>query len=103
MSITRVKPTGWATNEKLSSSDMSDVDANTSFALDKRSGQTDTLASVVTVSGAMTHTAALSASSTVSLSGAVTFGLLGSASFGGVCTFANSSVTTFGGACTHNG
>lgn len=51
MAITRVKPAGWGVGEKLTSSQMNDVDANVLKALDKRSGETDTLSSVVTVDG----------------------------------------------------
>jgi hypothetical protein len=49
MSLTRVKPSGWVTNEKLTSAQINNVDINITYALDKRSGQTDTLASVITV------------------------------------------------------
>lgn len=51
MSITRVKPAGWAVNEKLTSGQQNLLDINVTYALDKRAGQTDTLASDVTVSG----------------------------------------------------
>ena len=44
MTIPRVKSSGWATNEKLTSAQITQVDQHTSWALDNRSGQTDTLA-----------------------------------------------------------
>lgn len=56
MSISRVKPAGWGVNEKLTSGQQNLLDINVTYALDKRSGQSDTLASTVTVSGAMTFT-----------------------------------------------
>jgi hypothetical protein len=49
MVISRVKPANWAVFEKLTSAQMNAVDINTSYALDKRTGQTDTLLSDVTV------------------------------------------------------
>jgi hypothetical protein len=52
MSISRVYPATWGVGDKLTSSQMNQVDANVTNALDKRSGQTDTLQSVVTESGA---------------------------------------------------
>lgn len=51
MTIARVKPGDWGTGEKLTSAQMNAVDANTASALDKRTGQTDTLASTVALSG----------------------------------------------------
>lgn len=51
--ITRLKPLGWSTNQTLLSSEISAVDQNIENALDKRSGQTDTLGSDLTVSGTM--------------------------------------------------
>jgi hypothetical protein len=50
MSITRVGP--WALGDKLTSTQANNVDLNATYAVDKRSGQTDTLESVVTCSGA---------------------------------------------------
>lgn len=62
MSISRVKPAGWAVNEKLTSAQMNAVDTNITNALDKRSGQSDTLASTITVTGSLSLTSsALSA------------------------------------------
>lgn len=54
--INPVKPGGWALNEKLTSPQMTQVDLNTSYALDKRAGQTDTLSSTITVAGSMSFT-----------------------------------------------
>jgi len=51
MTISRVKPAGWALNQKLSSAQMNAVDTNVTNALDKRQGETDTLSSTVTVDG----------------------------------------------------
>lgn len=52
MSISRTKSPPWGVGEKLTSAQANAVDANIENALDKRSGQTDTLASVVSLSGA---------------------------------------------------
>lgn len=51
MTISRAKPAGWGVGDKLTSAEQNQVDTNTTYALDKRAGQTDTLGSVVTVSG----------------------------------------------------
>lgn len=51
MSIDRVKPENWAFAETLTSTQLNQLDTNAASALDKRSGQTDTLASDITVSG----------------------------------------------------
>ena len=52
MTIARVNAVGWAAFEKLTSTQANGLDINTTYALDKRTGQTDTLESVVTASGA---------------------------------------------------
>ncbi len=52
MTISRVKPATWGIGDLLTSADMNAVDTNATLALDKRSGQTDTLASVVSCAGA---------------------------------------------------
>lgn len=108
MSISRVKSAGWSVNEKLTSAQITRVDANTSYALDKRSGQTDALSSVVTVaSGGQISFASGSSITSVagssfsfagstSFAGANTFGLLSTATFSGVAAFSNSSAVTFG-------
>lgn len=51
MTISRVKP-DFALGDKLTSAEMDAIDTNATYALDKRAGQTDTLASIVTCSGA---------------------------------------------------
>lgn len=51
MTITRVKP-DFALGDKLTSDEMDAIDTNATYALDKRAGETDTLASVITCSGA---------------------------------------------------
>jgi hypothetical protein len=52
--ITRVKGPGWAFLEKLTSAQQNQVDINTTYAVDKRAGQTDTLASDVSLTGRIT-------------------------------------------------
>lgn len=52
MTITRVNGASWGVGDKLTSAQMNGVDLNTTYALDKRAGQTDSLASVVSASGA---------------------------------------------------
>lgn len=54
MTITRVGP--WVLNQKLTSAQMNSVDLNPTYALDKRTGQSDTLASAVTITGSITAT-----------------------------------------------
>lgn len=49
MSITRANPNGWSTNDTLTSSQQNQVDTNTTYGLDNRSGQTDTLSSNITI------------------------------------------------------
>lgn len=49
MTIARVKPGNWALNEGLTSSQMNQVDTNTTYAYDIRSGQTATVLSVATI------------------------------------------------------
>jgi hypothetical protein len=51
MSIDRVKPAGWGVGDKLTSAEATELDENIVCALDKRSGETDTLESTVTCSG----------------------------------------------------
>src|SRR5262245_38739803 len=52
MSLSRTKSPDWGVGEKLTSAQANALDANVTNALDKRSGQTDTLQSVVSCSGA---------------------------------------------------
>lgn len=52
MAISRVKPANWGIGEKLTSAQQNQLDTNVTYSLDKRAGQTDTLESVVTCSGA---------------------------------------------------
>ena len=85
MTIGRVKPAGWALNEKLTSAQQNQVDLNTTYALDKRSGQTDTLASNVGVSGGIfVNSGGLFGLSSGSL-----------ANFAGSLEFSSTSLTAF--------
>lgn len=52
MTINRVNAGAWSTGDKLTSGQANGLDLNTTYALDKRSGQTDTLSSVVTLASA---------------------------------------------------
>lgn len=52
MSISRVNVPGWGIGDEVTSAQMNGVDTNATYALDKRSGQTDTLESIVTLTGA---------------------------------------------------
>lgn len=65
---------GWAPKEKLTSIQVNQLDTNAASALDKRSGQTDTLASNVTVTGNLalngTNTAANLTAALLTVSGA---------------------------------
>ena len=51
MSISRVNGPGWGIGDKLTSAQANGLDLNTTYAIDKRSGQTDTLESVVSCTG----------------------------------------------------
>gem|GEM_PF-3365088 len=52
MTIARVNASGWGVGTKLTSAQANALDLNTTYALDKRAGQLDTLASVITTTGA---------------------------------------------------
>lgn len=52
MTISRINPTAWGIGDKLTSAQMNGVDINTTYGLDRRAGQSDTLAAVITLSGA---------------------------------------------------
>lgn len=66
MSITRTK-TNFAFGEKLTHDQMNALDTNVTNALDKRSGQTDTLASAVTITGATTVSGTLALNGTTTV------------------------------------
>jgi hypothetical protein len=52
VTISRVNASGWGVGDKLTSSQGNALDINGTYALDKRAGQTDTLQSVISCSGA---------------------------------------------------
>ena len=52
MTILRVNAATWGTGTQLTSGQANQIDLNTTYALDKRGGQVDTLASVVSCAGA---------------------------------------------------
>lgn len=52
MTISRIKSPDWGIGEELTSSQINDIDENVTNALDKRAGETDTLGSAVTATGA---------------------------------------------------
>lgn len=89
MTIARVKDPGWGANEKLTSGQVNALDINVTYALDKRAGQTDTLASTVSVTGQLNLSAAghltTVAGATVTFGSAATFN--GANVFGGTATF----------------
>lgn len=74
MTISRVNASGWGVGNKLTSSQANGLDLNGTYSLDKRSGQTDTLASVVSASGSgrviPTHATGADADTTYYASGA---------------------------------
>lgn len=51
MSINRVRTSGFVLNERVASGDLTQIDINAASAVDKRSGQTDTVASTITLTG----------------------------------------------------
>lgn len=109
MTINRANTFGWATHEKLTSLQQNQVDLNTTYALDKRSGQTDTLSSVISIasgasvsflSGSTFNIASgttATISSTISLTATSNFGVFSTANFSGVVNFNNSSVANLNG------
>lgn len=52
MTISRVNGSSWGVGDKLTSAQTNALDINTTSALDKRAGQTDTLQSIISCSGA---------------------------------------------------
>ena len=54
MAFTRVNPFGWFKSDTLSSAQSNQLDTNISNAIDKRTGQTDTISSTITVDGYFT-------------------------------------------------
>jgi hypothetical protein len=100
MTIARVKGPGWAANEKLTSGQQNALDLNTTYALDKRAAQTDTLSSVVTVaSGGAISMASGSAFTTIAGCPSIfngTFRANGTARFDGAVTVNGNA--TFAGA-----
>lgn len=51
MAISKANPGGFSANDKLTSAQLSAIDTNTTYGADKRSGQTDTIESVWSMSG----------------------------------------------------
>ena len=51
MTIERAYPAGWGVGDKLLSSQLNTIDANTTYTIDKRNGQRDIFASVVVATG----------------------------------------------------
>jgi len=93
MTIARIKSPGWGANEKLTSGQQNALDINTTYALDKRAGQTDTLSSVITVASGGALSFALG-SSFVTIAGATSvFG--GQATFNGA-TLVNGALSVVG-------
>ena len=70
MAITRVN-SSWGVNDKLTSAQANGIDTNTTFALDKRTGQTDTLQSVVTINSTGNVVSAVSAGIQSSTAGGI--------------------------------
>lgn len=96
MSLIRTKV--WNFGEKLTSSELNALDENVINGLDKRSGQTDVLASTVEVTGVMTHTGDLISNGQTNVNTLYTTGLV---SIGG--TLAVTGVSTFSGNVVTNG
>jgi len=111
MTIGRVKAGGWATNEKLTSLQQTDLDINVSYALDRRAGFSDTLSSQITLpsTGSITWTNASSAvfqsSSLLNLqNSSVLQADDGShVNLFGITNFENGSLTTFVSGSQFNG
>lgn len=101
MSITRAKVSGWSTGEEVTHTQLNNVDLNATYALDKRSGQSDTLASAVSVTGSVT--AGSGGSLAVGSGGAFNVqsgGSVAVASGGAVTMASGSSLTINGATCS---
>lgn len=121
MTIQRTKSPDWAANEVLTSDQMNAVDTNITHALDKRSGQSDTLGSTITMtsgSGFLVGSGAslqFDSDSGFIVGTGTTFIVASSAAFSGTISFTNTVThsgntnfnlnTSFGvlGTETHNG
>jgi hypothetical protein len=73
MTISRANPPGWGVGDKVTSTQQNQVDINTTYALDKRAGQTDTLESDVEVTGDTTFTGALQIDGATTVDGNIDF------------------------------
>ena len=93
MTIPLEKPGGWSTNEELTSPQMTEVDTHTTWALDKRSGQTDTCASTVSFTGAMTFAGAVAFTAAVTFSSASSVIFEGTTIFAGVTQLTTNTLT----------
>ena len=114
MSISRVKPLNWAVNEKLTSAQQNALDANSTYALDKRSGQTDILFSSVSVASggtiafvsgsSLTAAAGVTATidSLITFRGAAVFTTGGSVSFASTITVASTGVLNSAGTSNYS-
>lgn len=109
MSLVRIKSPDWAVNEKLTSAQQNALDTNVTNALDKRSGQTDTLSSVVSVASGGAINMAFGSTfdlasgvnatinSIININNTTIFGLAGSVSFGNSVNFGAASATSMYG------
>jgi len=61
MSIVRANPAGWQVNSELTSTQANTLDLNCTYAVDKRAGYTDSVASTLTFTGAVTFNGGASA------------------------------------------
>lgn len=73
MTLQRTKPGGWGYAEVLTSAQISAIDANIENALDKRSGQTDTIDSDLTITGDIDMSGDFVLTGDLSVDGYVTF------------------------------
>jgi hypothetical protein len=96
MTIGLVKSAGWGLNEKLTSGQQTLLDQHASWALDGRSGQSDTCASTISATGAWTFSNLVTFQGTGSLATAIA-----DANFNGTVTFVGGN-TTFGQATGGN-
>lgn len=99
MAISRVNP-DWGFGSKLGSADLDAIEDNITYALDKRSGETDTLASDVTVTGETAFEGETAFNGVVSFDAGVTFTADASLTVAGPASF--SAAADFSGATTFN-
>lgn len=103
MSISRIKPFDWAVNEKLTSSQINQIDTSLTYALDKRDGYADSLGSDVTVNSSGSLIFASGGSLTANSGSFVTFYGTTALATGGTFSASAGSTMSLAGALNISG